>query len=71
MKRKKNVNIRGRGGLFHLNFHPTRENWQWVSSLCNGRIIEDIQHFIGTCPVLEGYRRFWFGYSILGGEDIL
>lgn len=41
--------------------------------MCNVNEIENVQHFLGTCPILREFRRYsyYFGKATLSTEEIV
>ena len=42
-----------------------------ICSLCNQDENEDIEHFVGRCPILREFRLLYFGKNVLSHEDII
>ena len=52
-----------RSTLIPLNDKPWRSVERRICSLCNRNEIENVEHFIGTCPILSEFRILYFGVS--------
>lgn len=44
---------------------------QKMCSLCRSEEIENMEHFIGRCPILQEFRRFYFGRSMLELQEVI
>ena len=60
-----------RGGLLNLNTHIFNRNSSNICSLCNTNSIENIEHFIGTCPIFSNYRTQIFNKSFLQHQEVI
>ena len=63
--------FKARCNLLCLNDKPWRMEWQRKCSLCNMIETEDIDHFIGRCPVLKHIRFKHFMNYVLTKEVIV
>ena len=63
--------FKARTGSIFLNAARHGEESQKLCSLCNLREKEDIEHFIGKCPILREQRIVHFGKSILVHSEVI
>ena len=63
--------FKARTGSIFLNAARHGEESQKLCSLCNLREKEDIEHFIGKCPILREQRIVYFGKSILDHSEVI
>lgn len=49
--------FKARCGLVYLNGSKNREESNRICSMCNLNEIENIEHFVGHCPILKGIRK--------------
>ncbi|KAK9501525.1 hypothetical protein O3M35_012232 [Rhynocoris fuscipes] len=62
--------IKLRGEVIHLNGYCFNKEIK-LCSLCNRREVENVIHFIGTCPILKEFRIECFQNDTLSFEEIL
>lgn len=63
--------LRARSDLLNLNGNRFQANASKICSLCNVNEIENVQHFLGTCPILSEFRCYYFGKTTLSNEEIV
>lgn len=62
--------FRARVEILNLNFVPHRSDLPQLCDLCNGRVNEDIYHFVAACPILQEIRRLHFRESFISLEKL-
>lgn len=60
-----------RGGMISINDVPWRSGTEKICSLCNLRQNENVQHFMGICPVLKHIRQRHFNEEFLEEDKII
>lgn len=63
--------FKARCDMIVLNGNRFNENEARICSLCNSQEIENIQHFIGRCPMLTEFRRLYFKKSRILDNEII
>lgn len=63
--------IKARGGMLDLNARAFRINSISTCALCNLEIAENTYHFLGVCPIYNGFRLQYFGKAQLGITEVL
>lgn len=63
--------FKARSDLIELNATRFSEHRSKLCSLCNIREDENIEHFLGKCPVLKEYRILYFGKIVLTMNEII
>lgn len=55
----------------NLNVQPYRLDLTGICTLCNLNEVDNIEHFIGICPILIEIRRVFFNVSRLNRIEII
>lgn len=63
--------FKARCDLIELNGSRHSRRTNKICSLCNSKEVENIQHFIGRCPILNYFRLKWFNKIALSDEEII
>ena len=63
--------FKARCDLIELNGSRHSRRTNKICSLCNLKENENIQHFIGRCPILNNFRHTWFNKITLSDDEII
>lgn len=63
--------VKARGGMLDLNARSYRNNLVQTCTICNLDIAENTFHFLGICPIYNGFRLQYFGKKQLALNDVI